>query len=102
ADQRSSMSYVTGSHNFKVGMFMMEGRNRVSTWNGTDAQVSYRVNQGIPNQITQYSSPILTNQWLNPELASMRRISGGSVACRSVSVCGSSITVRTSRKTTRR
>jgi hypothetical protein len=68
ADQRASMSYVTGSHNFKVGMFAMEGRNRVSTFNGTDAQVSYRFNNGIPNQITEYSSPIFSNQWLKPEL----------------------------------
>ena len=59
---------MNGSHNFKVGLFAMEGRNRVSTYNGTDAQVSYRFNFGVPNQITEYSSPIFSNQWLKPEL----------------------------------
>jgi hypothetical protein len=48
---RASMSYVTGSHNMKVGYqgsFLVNNTNRVRN----DSLLSYRFNQGRPNQFT--------------------------------------------------
>jgi hypothetical protein len=48
---RASMSYVTGSHNMKVGYqgsFLVNNTNRVRN----DTLMSYRFNQGRPNQFT--------------------------------------------------
>ncbi len=48
---RASMSYVTGSHNAKVGYqgSYLVARSKFVT---PDSRVSYRVNQGVPNQVT--------------------------------------------------
>ena len=57
--KRFSVSYVTGSHAAKVGM------NHTSGWNGFTYQnlspVSYRLNNAIPNQISQRAFPIYTD-----------------------------------------
>ena len=48
---RASASYVTGSHNMKVGYqgsFLVNNTNRVRN----DTLLSYRFNQGVPNQFT--------------------------------------------------
>ena len=48
---RASMSYVTGSHNMKVGYqgsFLVNNTNRVRN----ESLLSYRFNQGIPNRFT--------------------------------------------------
>ena len=60
ANQRASMSYVTGSHAMKVGLQMMEG------WLLTNQQlnsipglgpVSYTFRNGVPSSLTQWRSP---------------------------------------------
>jgi hypothetical protein len=48
---RASASYVTGSHNMKVGYqgsFLVNNTNRVRN----ESLLSYRFNQGVPNQFT--------------------------------------------------
>jgi hypothetical protein len=48
---RASMSYVTGSHDLKVGY--QGSYIRVNFWTLiADSQLSYRFNQGVPNQFT--------------------------------------------------
>ncbi|MEQ1575835.1 MAG: hypothetical protein ABL993_16470, partial [Vicinamibacterales bacterium] len=55
---RASVSYVTGSHSFKVGFgqhhAMRDWLNRAPAEN-----VAYRFNNGVPNQVTQYLRPEL-------------------------------------------
>jgi len=57
--KRFSVSYITGAHAAKVGI------NHTSGWNGFTYQnlspVSYRLNNGIPNQISQRAFPIYTD-----------------------------------------
>ena len=50
---RASMSYVTGSHNFKVGV---DGLNfdQMRTYLGNNQSLNYRLNNGVPNQLTMF------------------------------------------------
>ena len=67
---RASLSYVTGSHAFKVGMSDIIASDDILSANtdlgspGNPAAVGYRFNNGIPNQITEYAKPVTykTNQ----------------------------------------
>lgn len=52
---RAAVSYVTGTHNVKVGFNRVHGYLNVRTY---DFQpVSYRFNQGVPNQVTIRATP---------------------------------------------
>jgi len=52
ANYRVSMSYVTGSHNMKVGY---QGAYMIAkTPRFVGQQIAYRFNNGVPNQLTQY------------------------------------------------
>ncbi len=56
---KGSVSYVTGSPRLKVGYqhaFMTDDR----TWMTNDQNLTYRFNNGVPNQLTQSISP-----WVN-------------------------------------
>ena len=56
---RASVSYVSGSHSVKAGYqhaFMTDDR----TWFTNDRNLTYRFNNGVPNQLTQSISP-----WVN-------------------------------------
>jgi len=59
SNQKFDVSYITGSHNFKIGVFTMQGirdqANTVNTvtLNGVDFPVTYRFSNKIPNRITQ-------------------------------------------------
>ena len=50
---RTSVSYVTGSHNMKVGY---EGEMQIQdrTLYGNNERLSYRFRDGVPNQVTEY------------------------------------------------
>ena len=53
---RASISYVTGAHSLKVGYqgsYLMSDR----TWQTNDQNLTYRLNNGVPNQLTQSISP---------------------------------------------
>ncbi len=56
---RFAASYITGAHNVKVGI------NHTSGWNGFTYQnlnpLSYRLNNGIPNQLSERAFPIYTD-----------------------------------------
>jgi hypothetical protein len=52
---RAVVSYITGTHAFKVGL---NHRSGYSTFNGFDDHpLTYRVNNGVPNQLTQRTYP---------------------------------------------
>jgi hypothetical protein len=53
--QRFSMSYVTGTHAFKMGMQIEEAVSDVGTY--VQGDVNYAFRNGIPTQITQYATP---------------------------------------------
>ena len=52
---RAAMSYVTGTHNFKVGFNRTHGYLVQETYNYQPYQ--YRFNNGIPNQVTLFATP---------------------------------------------
>jgi hypothetical protein len=56
---RFATSYITGAHNVKVGI------NHTSGWNGFTYgnlnSLSYRLNNAIPNQLSERAFPIITD-----------------------------------------
>lgn len=66
SNQRASVSYVTGSHNLKVGMFLQEGwRRHVQGYNQS---LAYTFTSGRPTAITQYADPIILRERLKANL----------------------------------
>ena len=54
---RASASYVTGAHSLKIGYqgnFLTDDQ----VWYTNDEQLAYRLNNGVPNQLTQYIAPV--------------------------------------------
>ncbi len=60
---RGSVSYVTGSHNFKAG-FLHEHLTRDNFF-FRPMNTAYRFRNGVPNRITQYSTPSLEKNRVN-------------------------------------
>ena len=60
--ERFAVSYVTGTHAFKVGVQGEQGIRDSETTVAGD--VNYRLNLGIPNQVTQYATPYLMKERL--------------------------------------
>ena len=56
--ERFSMTYVTGSHNVKVGLQMEQGVNNQDLH--VHGDVNYNFLRGVPNSITQHATPYLT------------------------------------------
>ena len=56
--QRFSVSYVTGSHNFKTGVQTEQLMDNVYLLNAGN-NVHYRLHNGVPNRITMWSTPYL-------------------------------------------
>ena len=57
---RSSVSYITGAHSFKVGYqgtYMTDDR----TWSTNTQNMTFRLNNGVPNQLTESISPWINN-----------------------------------------
>ena len=65
AQYRAALSYVTGSHSFKIGY---QGAYMVAkTPSFLGQQISYRFNNGVPNQLTQRLGPTLTSNRTVPD-----------------------------------
>ncbi len=65
-NQRVSMSYVTGAHNFKTGLIAIEYLK--PTFTSTDRgniPFSYTLNNGTPTGLTQYVSPQILKTGMN-------------------------------------
>jgi hypothetical protein len=65
AQYRAAFSYVTGSHSFKVGYQGAYMSAKTPTFVGQ--QISYRFNNGVPNQLTQRLGPTLTSNRTVPD-----------------------------------
>jgi hypothetical protein len=64
ANYRASLSYVTGSHNLKGGF---QGAYMIAkTPSFVGQQISYRVNNGVPNQLTQRIGESLSSNRVVP------------------------------------
>ena len=63
----ASMSYVTGSHAFKVG-FSDTWASTVSTTESNSSYMMFRFNNGIPNQLTMYGVPLRGESLVKGEL----------------------------------
>ena len=69
--QRASVAYVTGSHNFKVGLQVEEGVIKNGTRRSTGPNggaLRYRFRNGIPNRVTLYSYPYVETAKMWPDL----------------------------------
>jgi carboxypeptidase family protein len=64
---RASMSYVTGSHHFKAGLFWEVGQH-IQTYTTNSSAVTYTFSNGQPIALTEYASPYTVNQKIRPEL----------------------------------
>src|SRR5688572_9701520 len=67
ASAQASVSYVTGTHSLKVG-FLDTWGTRDESYENIPANVRYRFNNGVPNQITQIATPYGFTSNLGAEL----------------------------------
>src|SRR5437667_2269799 len=59
-NQRFSMSYVTGAHNFKTGFLAIESMKPTESLSDRGTiPFSYTFNNGVPTSITEYVSPLI-------------------------------------------
>src|SRR5437870_1920795 len=59
-NQRFSMSYVTGAHNFKTGFLAIESMKPTESLSDRGTiPFSYTFNNGVPTLITEYVSPLI-------------------------------------------
>ena len=67
---RGSTSYVTGQHNVKAGFDMLLTRRYVDyrERGAIGLPVSYRFNNGVPNRLTQYTTPLINPAFVRPSL----------------------------------
>ena len=67
---RASATYLTGQHTIKFGYEMLMTR-KYSDWRERGAislPVSYRFNNGVPNRLTEYATPLLNPAFVRPSL----------------------------------
>jgi len=67
-NERFSVSYVTGSHNFKVGLFTSQGSDNTYIDRGS-IPFSYTFRNGSPTSLTEFVSPTNVTEDMKPELA---------------------------------
>lgn len=63
---RAAMSYVTGTHAFRVGFNRTHGYLEMRTYNFQP--YAYRFNNGIPNQVTIFATPYTARSHLDNDL----------------------------------
>ena len=71
---RAALSYITGTHAFKVGFNRTHGFLSRRTYNFQPFQ--YRFNNGVPNQITIYATPYTAKATRTTTSGSTPRIAG--------------------------
>jgi hypothetical protein len=76
--ERAAISYITGTHNYKVGFNHDSGWQKQRT--ESDQPVTYRFNNGVPNQITMMARPIRWTRKSATISASTDRTNGPLVA----------------------
>src|SRR3989442_32370 len=64
--QRFAVSYITGSHAFKTGIYQQEGIQDSEPY--LNQAISYTFNNGVPIQITQDAGPYMTRNRIKSDL----------------------------------
>ena len=64
--QRFSVSYVTGSHAFKIGVQQQEGI--ANTQQEVNGDINYVLLRGVPNQVVQFATPYLRRERMRADL----------------------------------
>ena len=64
--QRFAVSYITGSHSFKTGIYQQEGIQDSEPY--LNQAISYTFNNGVPIQITQDAGPYMTRNRIKSDL----------------------------------
>jgi hypothetical protein len=64
---RGSLSYITGSHAFKTGFSNMQASSSMYTY-AISPPLTYRFNNGVPNQFTEYAWPSIANSNIDADL----------------------------------
>jgi hypothetical protein len=75
----ASMSYITGSHSSKFGIYNVTA-HRDSTVPDNFDKLTYRFNNGVPNQLTQRATPLDRAERQKLDMGSTLRTSGRSPA----------------------
>ncbi len=74
-NQRFSMSYVSGGHNFKTGLLAMEGfKPTESVSDRTSIPYQYTFNNGVPTQLTEWVSPLIQYSALKMALGAFAQL----------------------------
>ena len=75
ANSWAAVSYVTGSHNMKVGAYLETGkRDHVWEWDGNGGRygpelpINYNFFRGVPISLDLYAMPVELKTWLMPNL----------------------------------
>jgi hypothetical protein len=63
---RGAVSYITGAHAVKLGITHRRGGSDYGTWD--EQPLSFRLNRGVPNQLTQRAYPFFVRTNLDHEL----------------------------------
>jgi hypothetical protein len=65
SNQRASVTYVTGTHSYKAGMFLQEGSNKTDNQlaNNADA-IDYTFKNQVPQAVIEWATPLQTFQRL--------------------------------------
>jgi hypothetical protein len=66
SNQRFSVSYVTGSHSLKTGVFAQEGTRRHEAF--VNGSMTYTFLNGAPISLTEYAEPVVFIERLRPDL----------------------------------
>ena len=68
--ERASLSYVTGTHNFKAGIQVEQGVIKEGTRRKTGpfGDIEYRYRNGVPNRITLSAHPFADSARMSPDL----------------------------------
>ncbi len=64
----SSLSYVTGSHQYKAGYQMRMAHSRNTLTIAGDQHLVQEYRNGVPSSVTVFATPVATDVWLRPEL----------------------------------
>ena len=68
-NERFSVAYVTGSHNFKTGIFYEYARDNILTSSVNDLGYTYTFRGGVPFSITESATPTETLAIMSPDFA---------------------------------